>query len=315
VNKQSPIAGIFAAGAAILGGLAALTAGRSSTPRPGSHGRTRNPGTGNVRLRGQGVYVTSYARESPDEMADKLADAGLTWVCLPTVLDWRTGGGNVADDLPRYADAVRKVGITPWAWGWPEPRGTASKVSGPAEWYAVTAAAARAGGCQGILVNAENSRGERGWDRSDPIDVQDAKDLAAALRRDGWPWVLSSYPVPAWHNHFPWDAFLSQGPVIGSPQVYSFERYGDDFGARGVKAYQDRGFAGVVPSFGSEQSAGSDLRDRSPADQMLFEVRATLDRVPLDAIVWWSWSALRRDATRRAATRELAREFYGRGAA
>jgi len=249
--------------------------------------------------KGQGVFVIGYTNSmiggKPSEAAKKLKDAGMDWVMLPTIMDWGSGGGNVAKHLPDYAKACRDVGVTPWAWGWPEP--TKAGRYSPQQWLDVTIEAARKGRCAGICVNAENPSGTRGWDQKTERDRQDAAMIARSIKKAGYPFMLSSYPIPEWHEHFPWNAFLSQGSVIGSPQLYSVEKY-RNIGKMSYDAYKARGFKTVVPTFGAQTSSIALMRA---------EYMTVKSQIKFKAWSWWRWDFIFDRKKHRELTKELQR--------
>lgn len=229
--------------------------------------RRRHAIPGKTIPRGKGVFIRKLTTiGTPDQLAELVAGMGLDYVIIHVIWQHSRTDYNTFNlpDLPDYVRALRRRGIRIWLWGFPH--------SGAIDLFVDTMAGA------GRLVNADGFivDSEANVYRATP---EQAKQLTAGLREasGGKPVGVASYMWPPYHPPVPYEAYAEHSN-FGAPMVYDKDRkYSASDYANFVKAWQDLGFAGVLPIWGASAATSvSEMRDISAGTP-----------VTDGAVAWW----------------------------
>jgi|PlaIllAssembly_1097288.scaffolds.fasta_scaffold00052_25 hypothetical protein len=193
---------------------------------------------------GLALYIRSFGKRKPADVAAKFARYGLKWVAIGG--PWHDASGqrwiNTPERVVAAIAAFKSLGIAAHVWGYP--------------WHDVGAFVEQMTACSssdvaGWLLDPE--LGQKGR----PIEARDLfKRSRASLRRVNPKAQLgmTSYGLPRGHRSFPFEEFAEPGvtnPLLecdyGSPQLYDIPKNRIH---EGIKDYSELGFDAIVPSFG-----------------------------------------------------------------
>lgn len=241
-------------------------------------------------LRGKGVFVRDVRHGgSPDELAAKCRNMGLSWVTLG--MAWQYEGQQTkwyhVAEIPSYARALRNVGIHARVWAWPVP-GKAQELADGFRWISAQVK------LQGFDLNPEAPYQGAKVDRAHAdLDV---------FQSIGTPLSCVSYGAPtSWHPSFPWSAWARCD--VGMPELYdTHHKWGSDHQEATALSWTRAGFRELAPVWGAS--------DAHSPDQIRLEIEQTAAGfrdagVKLRAGSFWDFYWLNISERRRAVVSAL----------
>ena len=188
--------------------------------------------------KGKGVWVHSVKHaSSPEVMVEAMKSVGADYAIIATV--WQKANGEelryALDEIPAYAEALRKAGIDVWLWGWPD-----SEKSRMDSFIARVSDVWKKSKASGFVLDMEDQWLSKKYDPN-------ARYIIKELQKVGPVGVTTYGGGPANVKSFPWKAVAEESD-FGMPQIYTeLSKYGVGYPGRAVKRYEEAGFKGVIP--------------------------------------------------------------------
>jgi hypothetical protein len=237
-----------------------------------------------MTLYGKGWFIWQISRcegGSPDAIAQKAVDAGLTHVLLKVAERTFSFGLDQSgrDLVPPVVQALQGRGLQ--AWGWHYIYG-----DNPAAEAAIAVKRCTELGLDGYVLDAEA-------EYKLPGRAVAARAFMSALRAGlpSLPVALSSFRYPAMHPQLPWQAFLEKCDVA-MPQVYWEQSHNPEQQLdRSAAEFANQALVGFVRTYVPTGSAYSAGNWRASADEITrFLGKALSLSLPAANLYSWDYS-------------------------